>query len=202
MFDVSADLFNLSPQNMTAGGGDICASLQRAHVEHASFMVSLPYGEIHSGEVRISRRHPPGQEFYDDLEFFQGPSFGGIEFARSLLTAAEIEQTDDASESENSQPTLTSNNSNVAAGMLCTCHCPDIIEPPTATCFRQCKLTLQQCPDPQSIEAQSKDVKAFSEFLRNRGLTDTTLEVLTNDFSEMSSATRTHLLRLEAAGQN
>lgn len=197
-FTVSGDLFDFSPDVMMAmAGRDLCEIAAATHVEFKSIEVSLPFPEVYDGSVEITRAYPPMQDIYDELEFRSGPSFGGIETSRSLVLgdgAPNDDETDqvEGTGSESSRPVGGNSTSSVEQ---CTCHCPNIVSPTTGSCFNQCDVVLQICPDPSSTEAIAADSSRYGDILQNRNLADSVRDMLLSDFATMSGDTRSQLIR-------
>jgi hypothetical protein len=139
-FRVEADLFD-TMRAMMAGGGEMpmCEVLRLGFVEHAVFEVALPYGALYAGDSRIARGHPPGQDVYDESDFYNGPNFGGIETSRSLVVDGP--PPDDMFNSPLPGGGGSAAGGGGSGGALagnCDCSCRNVKDPPSQDCVAQC----------------------------------------------------------------
>jgi hypothetical protein len=222
-FSVSGDLFDPMRGMGLGGGMSGCSAMRAMWVEHAEFEVSLPYGPLYARDSGVTRAEPPGQEVYDESDFYNGPNFGGIETSHTLATEG--------------HPTGGFSGGGGAGGGgggggaggggagggsvvegACNCACPSAQNPPNPACMSQCIPQWAMCREepagpaaqsqaPQFTKTQAPPAprpptatpeaqrKWFSRLISDQGLSPEVEKMLADDFAAMSNETRKYLIR-------
>lgn len=211
VFRLTADLFR--PLAAVAGAQDKCEYYDKIFVERVEFVITLPFGSLHSGGSDVKRGKPPGQEVYDEEEFPSGPSFGGILTSISLRDEG-FPEPGDAGPGGPGLPSPGGIGRSIGmstAAESCDCACPDANATPDLVCLPHCERQWRRCPGAdislltailagsQSVPEPSEPTvdaqrRYLSRLIGDRSLPDEVKRMLVDDFAGMSAETRQYLL--------
>jgi hypothetical protein len=157
-----------------------------------SFFVSgemtKPFAYLYRAETELTSKWTLGEHWYDWYKVSRS--------ARGAM-ASDLYGGGNSFSSEDGGRTSSDSD---GGAIQCECACPNVAVPSTDRCVGQCYAQLQSCEAVPQTASPAAQLEKFTDLLNERGLPADVNEMLTSDFSTMSSETREYIIEQYSLG--